>query len=147
MKKISLEEMNSKLDMILSKLEIKLDKSTIITEKSKTVAVYNKIKYEVPSDSDLRIFKNGRAFFKKYAKNLSGAQKMVLVVFFLTKGETEKDVSYEAIVKEWNKFSGILGGKLESRTYFTRARGEDWINSLKHGFYFLTDNWKTMYEK
>lgn len=86
---------------------------------------------------------NPRAFFKKYTHGLPGPKKFVLVVAYIAKGRTSVVVPFGQIQKIWDSNRGALGGgKLTSRTYGTRAKEKDWVESPKYGSYRLTDKWR-----
>lgn len=89
--------------------------------------------------------KNPRAFLKQYARGKNGPQKFVLVVAFLAEGKIGVNILFNEIEKIWNRHSGLLGGKLTSRTYGTRAKESGWIDSRKKGLYKLTDEWKGIF--
>ena len=90
---------------------------------------------------------NGRAFVKRYAKNLSGGpKKFVLVLAFLVKGDATKEVSLSEIEKMWNrmKSKALLGMKF-NRFFPTTAKENGWVNSQKRGFYNLDRSWKNIF--
>lgn len=90
---------------------------------------------------------NVRAFFKKYSKGLTGPKNFTLVAAFLSKGQVGKSISAENIADCWNKNFSFLGGKkLTSRTYGTRAKENEWLDSKKYGFYELTSKWQKIFD-
>src|SRR4051812_5717907 len=74
---------------------------------------------------------NIRAFLKQHAKSLAGPKKFVLILAYLIKGKTQESVTSERIKKIWNDNSGLLGGKLTTGMYSTRAKENGWIDSSK----------------
>lgn len=88
-----------------------------------------------------------RAFMTKYAtgagKNKkSGAQKFVLVIAYLTKGQVEQDVSFDEIKKCWNTMSGKNKLGTFNNFYSSDAKDKGWVDSPKSGVYQLTKSWQ-----
>lgn len=81
-----------------------------------------------------------RAFVKKYGKKLSGTQKFVLIIAFLTKEDVSKEIELKTIKKVWNKMKQLLGKYNDS--YSGRARENGWVNTSKNGNYYLLPLWK-----
>lgn len=89
---------------------------------------------------------NIRAFVKRFATDKSGPKKFVLLLAYLTKGETGKNVVLGDIRKEWGKMSGKnLLGKF-NRFYPNEAKTQGWIDSKEYGTYCLADTWQESYE-
>jgi hypothetical protein len=88
-----------------------------------------------------------RAFVKKYATGMNGAKKFVLLVAYLTKGDSSKRVTLAEVEKHWNKMTanGLLGMKF-NRLYTSRARENDWADTEKAGSYHLRPSWKDIFE-
>ncbi len=85
---------------------------------------------------------NARAYVKRHAKGLSGQEKFVLLLAYLTKGDTNKEVSLGDIKKLWNTMkSKSLLGKL-NLAFANRAKDGGWVDSKKRGFYNLHRSWK-----
>ena len=84
---------------------------------------------------------NSRAFFKQNVKSLTGPKKYTLVVAYLTKGKVGQELSSDKIKACWDKHSKLLGGKLKSGVYGTRAKESGWLDDPKYGFYCLTKDW------
>jgi len=94
---------------------------------------------------------NERAFIKKYGKGMSGPKKFVLILAYLVKGEVGKEKSIKEIRKHWSKMTSLLknrrGEKGEFNTYYsTTAKDNNWVDSKKYGFWFLTEDWKKIFK-
>jgi len=87
---------------------------------------------------------NARAFVKKYAKQLSGPKKFVLILAYLARGQINKEVSLPEIEKLWKRTAGLIGLGFNA-AYAVRAKDEGWVNSIKRGLYILTDCWKEIF--
>ncbi len=81
-----------------------------------------------------------RAFFKKYAARLSGSKKFVLLIAYLAKGTTGREVSSSEVIKHWNKMTSLLGEFNWAVT--NRARESGWVDTAKSGVYTLHGSWK-----
>ena len=88
---------------------------------------------------------NSRAFFKGYGKNLSGPKKFVLVVSYLAKGKKEANITSDEVKNCWNKHKRLLGGKLTTGIYGTRAKEGGWLDAAKNGTYHLTSRWQEIF--
>ncbi len=87
---------------------------------------------------------NERAFIKRYASGKSGPKKFALLLTYLVKGDTEKDIKLSMIKKHWNKMTAkTLLGKF-NRFYPNEAKTRGWVNSKERGSYFLTNEWKNI---
>lgn len=86
-----------------------------------------------------------RAFFKKYAKGLSGTKVFVLMVAYFTNQQNVDIAFLGDIQKEWSKMKGIIKNEFNS-TYPVRAKEADWISSPKNSFYSLRPNWKDIFK-
>ena len=98
-------------------------------------------------DTSIRFDMNERAFVKRHATNLSGGpKKFVLVLAFLAKGDTSKEVSLNQIEQMWNrmKSKALLGMKF-TRFFPSTAKENGWVNSQKRGFYNLDRSWKNIF--
>ena len=84
-----------------------------------------------------------RAFVKNHARQLSGPQKFALLVAYLSKGIPETPVASTDIVNNWNRMSGLLGGKF-NRAHSTRAKDHGWVDSPKHGVYVIQPGWEVI---
>lgn len=99
-----------------------------------------------PKNPKLDFSINIRAFVKRFATDKSGPKKFVLLLAYLTKGETGKNVVLGDIRKEWGKMSGKnLLGKF-NRFYPNEAKTQGWIDSKEYGTYCLADTWQESYE-
>ncbi len=90
---------------------------------------------------------NIRAFANKFAKDRSGPKKFVLLLAYLTRGETRKDVELADIRGKWNSMSSkrLLDGEFNP-FYSNEAKTQGWVDSNKRGSYCLADNWREVYE-
>lgn len=89
---------------------------------------------------------NVRAFVKRFVADKSGPKKFVLLLAYLTKGETDKNFPLADIRKEWNKMSGKnLLGKF-NRFYPNEAKTQGWVDSKEYGTYCLSASWRESYE-
>ena len=101
-------------------------------------------KQPASGNTSVRFDMNERAFIKRYAKSIGGGpKKFVLLLAFLTKGDTSKEVSLNEIEQLWNRTSSktLLGMKF-NRFFPTSAKESGWVNSQKRGFYNLDRSWK-----
>lgn len=90
---------------------------------------------------------NIRAFANKFAKDKSGPKKFVLLLAYLARGETRKNVELATIREKWNSMSSkrLLDGEF-NYFYSNEAKTQGWVDSNNRGTYCLTDNWKEVYE-
>lgn len=94
------------------------------------------------SATPLHFESNVRAYVKRHAKGLSGPAKFVLLLAYLTKGDTNKEVSLGDIKKLWGTMkSKSLLGKF-NLAFANRAKDGGWVDSKKRGFYNLHRSWK-----
>jgi len=97
----------------------------------------------VPQVSDIDFTKPIRPFIKLYSKGMSGPKKFSLLLAYLVKGDTKKEVSLEEIEKQWNRMtSPSLLGMEFNRFYSGQAKDNDWVDSKKTGVYYLRPSWK-----
>ncbi|MCX6570513.1 MAG: hypothetical protein NT006_03705 [Candidatus Aminicenantes bacterium] len=88
-----------------------------------------------------------RPFIKQYAKGMSGAEKFILLLSRLVKGDLEQEVALVDIVNQWNKMkSESLLSMDFNRCYSSLAKDYDWVESKKKGFYNLRPDWKEIFE-
>jgi len=85
-----------------------------------------------------------RAFVKKHGRGMSGRQKFTLLVAYLSKGDTHKQVLVVDVQKQWNKMKPLLGGKF-NLAYPNRAKENEWVDSPKRGIYVLLPGWKGIF--
>jgi len=91
---------------------------------------------------DLDFTLSSRAFIRKHAALAdSGAKKFVLLLSWIAKGKTDRQVDGEALRKEWDKVRGPIGADYQTMSA-TRARDNGWIDSPKHGVFKLARDWK-----
>lgn len=94
------------------------------------------------SATPLHFESNARAYVKRHAKGLSGPTKFVLLLAYLTKGDTKKEVSLGDIMKLWNTMkSKSLLGKF-NMAFANRAKDGGWVDSKKRGLYNLHRSWR-----
>jgi len=86
-----------------------------------------------------------RAFVKQLAGGLNGSQKFALLVAYLAKGDSDKQVLMADVEKQWNNMKPLLGGKL-NRAHPTRAKENGWVNSPKRGVYVVLPGWKGIFD-
>lgn len=85
-----------------------------------------------------------RAFVKRHARGMGGAQKFALLVAYMSKGDTHKQVPLADIEKQWNKMKTLLDGKFNG-AYTVRAKEHEWADSPKRGVYVLLPGWKGIF--
>jgi hypothetical protein len=91
--------------------------------------------------SKLDFTKPERAFFKSYAKGLTGREKFVLLVAYLAKGKVGDEVRLGDVEKHWNKMTSHMDGEF-NRKYSSTAKDGGWVDTRKKGIYVLTDSWE-----
>ncbi len=84
-----------------------------------------------------------RAFVKKHARGMGGPQKFALLVAYLAKGDTHKQVPIADIERQWNRMKPLLEGRF-NRAHSTRAKEHEWVDSPKTGMYVLLPGWKAI---
>jgi len=99
-------------------------------------------KKDTKSEIDFSL--NERAFANRYATDKSGPKKFTLLLAYLVKGQIHKDMELSEIKKSWNRMSGknLLG--TFNMFYPNEAKTRGWVDSKKHGIYFLIDEWKNV---
>lgn len=95
-----------------------------------------------PNDPNIDFGMPPRAFFNKYAKDLSGPERFALVVAYLSKGDTEISVTITDIEDLWKKTTALLGAF--NYAHSTRAKDRDLVNTIQKGTYRLRPNWRTV---
>lgn len=93
-----------------------------------------------------------RAFIRKYRKEMSGPKKFVLLLSYLVNGEVGKEISVDEVERHWNKLKSVLKAKKEEKMefnsyYANEAKNNNWVDSKKFGFYFLTQEWMNIFAK
>lgn len=116
--------------------------------KLESIVFATKKPYVQPYEAGLDWSLNERAFVARYATGMTGAEKLVLLIAFLTKGDTGMPIALSNIEGLWNKMTAktLLGMKF-NRKYTTDAKTAGWINSPATGQYQLTFGWYEIYEK
>jgi hypothetical protein len=91
---------------------------------------------------DLDFDVHERAFVKAHARKLSGPKKFVLLLAYMTKGQTGKEVQVKDIEKHWNKMTSksLMDGEFNG-FYPNRAKEQGWVNTKKQGVYILRPSW------
>lgn len=85
-----------------------------------------------------------RAFVKKHARGMGGPQKFALLVAYMSKGDTHKQVPLADIKERWNKMKPPLDGKFNP-AHTIRAKEHEWVDSPKMGMYVLLPGWKGIF--
>ena len=81
-----------------------------------------------------------RAFMKRHAKKLGGAQKFTVLLARLSSGKTGATIALREIEKTWNRMTEPMGGKFNP-AYTTRAKDNGWVDTPKTGYYALRSGW------
>lgn len=97
------------------------------------------------AEIDIDFSMQSRAFFKKYAKGLSGTKLFVLMVAYFANQQGSEVVALSDVQKEWSKMMGIVKYKFAT-TFAMRAKENNWLNSPKNSFYSLRPNWKDIFK-
>lgn len=85
---------------------------------------------------------NERAFVTRYAKNMTGTEKFVLLVAYLAKGEVDTSVTLSSVEKLWSKMTAkSLLGMHFNRKYTSDAKARGWLDGAGQGKYQLTYGW------
>lgn len=87
-----------------------------------------------------------RAFVKKYARGMSRPRKFVLLLSYLAKGQTGKEVLLRDVERHWNKMTSatLMGGRF-NRSLTDSAKGNGWVDTKKPGVYVLQTSWKQIF--
>lgn len=134
-------ELEKQLQIIKKATEQALSFLDITDKASDTqVRAVTKPAIDTPN-TDIDFSMQSRAFFKKYAKGLSGPKIFVLMVAYFINQKNSDTASLSDIQKEWSKMKGIIKYKYSS-AYAVRAKESDWVDSPKSSFYSLRPNWK-----
>jgi hypothetical protein len=87
---------------------------------------------------------NIRAFMKRYATGRSGPKKFVILLAYIVKGDTSKEISLNELKASWNRMSAKnFLGKFNG-FYSNEAKTRGWVDSNKHGAYHLSEEWKSV---
>jgi hypothetical protein len=83
---------------------------------------------------------------KSCSKNLSGSKKFVLLVAWLAKGDSKKQIALSEIKKQWSKMTAIL--EMDFNLFFTGdAKDRDWVETKSKGLYNLRPAWSDVLKK
>lgn len=95
-----------------------------------------------PALTELDFDAHERAFIRAHARKLSGPKKFVLLLAYMTKGQTGKEVQVKDIEKHWNKMTSksLMDGEFNG-FYPNRAKEQGWVNTKKQGVYVLRPSW------
>ncbi len=85
-----------------------------------------------------------RAFFKKYARELTGPEKFALMLAYFSKGSFSNPIEMKCIEDHWNKMKPLMGGRF-NRFYSSTARENGWADNPKKGQYVLLDGWDEIF--
>jgi hypothetical protein len=86
-----------------------------------------------------------RAFARRHARDMTGPRRFALLVAYLSKGESHKEVLVADVEKHWNKMKPLLGGKF-NKAYPVRAKEYGWVDSPKRGVYVVLPDWKGIFD-
>jgi hypothetical protein len=85
-----------------------------------------------------------RAFMKRHARGMGGPQKFALLIAYMTKGDTDKQVRFADVKREWNRMKALLDCKFNP-AHAIRAKEHEWVDSPKNGLYILLSGWKGIF--
>jgi hypothetical protein len=89
---------------------------------------------------------DARPFMKRYGMDLSGPERLVLLVAHFAKGVVNTPVARTEVVRQWGKMKALMGGNYNG-AYDTRARDTGWLNSPKAGVFELRGGWDQILKK
>lgn len=89
--------------------------------------------------------KPARAFMHLHGRNRSGHEAFALLMAWMTKGETGKEVRVEDLRREWDRMRGVLGGF--ATIYATRAKDNAWVDSPERGVFVLLPDWEELLKR
>jgi len=128
------------LTQIINRIE-KLEKAVFGSGKKEKISDE---KREIKNIDDINFTLNERAFIKRYAVDKSGPKKFALLLAYLSKGETDKNIEISEIKRHWSKMSTkTLLGKF-NMFYPNEAKTRGWVDSEEYGSYNLTKEWKNI---
>ena len=144
---------NAQLQKILKRLNNHENRISKL-EHSANSSVLNKNlpKIKMVTSEKISFDVSERAFIRKYRKEMSGPKKFVLLLSYLAKGEVGKEISRDEVKRHWNKLKSVLKAKKEEKMefnayYANEAKNNNWVDSKKFGFYFLTKEWLNIFTK
>ncbi len=88
-------------------------------------------------DDDLSL--PSRAFMHRHGKGRSGPEAFALLVAWLAKGQTAREVAVEDVRREWERMTGLLGEF--ATVYATRAKNKAWVDNPNRGVFVLLPDW------
>ena len=115
------------------------------TVEDKNEAALAKDEVRLAVDPDIDFSMQARAFFKKYAKDMSGPKTFTLMVAYFVNRKSTEAASLADIQGEWSKMKSIIKPKF-SPTFALRARESDWIVSPQNSLYSLRPSWKEIFK-
>ena len=144
MDKVKLKKTIREIEYLLQDLKRQLDANTKEKKtkefgrgrKADNLANNTKLDFSMPI----------RAFVKKYASGMSGPRKFTLLVAYLSRGDSGKNILLSSLEKEWGRMTSksLLGMKFNS-FYTARAKENDWVESKKKGEYNLRPEWQKIF--
>lgn len=109
------------------------------SRKGRTASTSREAKPVSVHQSDFAL--SARAFVRRYgARNLSGAQKFVLLLSWIAKGRTTSTVDIGQVRRDWARMTEPMGGTFNP-AYPTRAGDRGWVEIPKKGTYRLRPTW------
>jgi hypothetical protein len=87
-----------------------------------------------------------RPFMKRYGMDLSGPERLILLVAHFAKGVMNVPVPRTDVVHQWGKMKALMGGNYNG-AYDTRARDTGWLHSPKAGVFELRGGWDKIFKK
>ncbi len=139
------------IDLIHKLEEIKVIVEDCLTSLSPQISSGKRIKKGSPTTFSLHKLDFGlteRNFIKTYAKNLSGSKKFTLLLAYLAKGTHNAPSNLSEIKKHWSKMKAKnLMGYAFNRYYATEAKTQGWVDTNKHGSYFLKKDWTKIFRR
>ena len=99
---------------------------------------------KIKSGGDVDFSLNERTFVRRYVSDKSGPKKFTLLLAYLTKGKSDKNVKLGEIRKRWNRMkTKSLLGKFNT-FYSNDAKTRGWVDSREYGVYNLTSEWRNI---
>lgn len=98
----------------------------------------------LPVARELNFDAHERAFAKANLGELTGPGKFVLILAYLAKGDTSKEVPVRDVESMWNRMTSLLDGEFNAK-YPSVAKERGWVNTKKAGVYVLTTAWQGIF--